>query len=301
MQDFGQDEGKPAGTVFSYTHQMQWDAKRQALYYIGAGHLLRGKFLCYEASTNSWSQREVPPYARGQFGPRGVSHTYENLLVDSGEDLLLRQSHGQAQIDRYDLNRKEWIEPIEAPSKGGHRSATAYFPEWKTYVRLEANAPSERLKKWDKAAKNWAAIASPIVDGMGKGSQPVIEYNPVHKIVVFGGGNDVKDLAKLDAEGRVTALAPPPVAYLNSTHVNLFTADPGTGELLLITAGGSREPPPMRLYAYDVKTDAWRKVADRTPLEGHRDTLCAQIPGHGVVMFLTTKPEQIFLYKHAGK
>ncbi|MHC4917593.1 MAG: hypothetical protein ACYTGB_19125 [Planctomycetota bacterium] len=289
------DGTKPVHQIFQYTNKIHWYAKTQQLYFMGAGHASMGKFITYSAADNTWRRLEVPEHYRKK-GRSGLSHTYENTTIDPEENLMLRQSHMRNVIERYDLAAGKWIEPIPSLSKGGHRSATEYFPELKTYVRYETGSGS-RMYRWDKTAKNWTAIAGGTLPGMPRLTHPVIEYNPVHKLMLVGGGNGCPDLFKMGADGKAAAIRKVPFGYVNSTHINVLTVDPAGGEFLFFTAGGKNASGPLKFFAYDVAKDEWRKVADTTPLGAPKGKVATPVERHGVVLFCTYEPTKVWLYK----
>ncbi|MHC4917737.1 MAG: hypothetical protein ACYTGB_19855, partial [Planctomycetota bacterium] len=46
LRDNGKS-GKPAHFIFQYTNKIHWYVKTQELYFIGAGHRCKGKFIAY--------------------------------------------------------------------------------------------------------------------------------------------------------------------------------------------------------------------------------------------------------------
>jgi hypothetical protein len=111
------------------------------------------------------------------------------------------------------------------------------------------------------------------------------EYNPVHKVVVGGGGNSSSALYKIDSNGVVTTLKNAPTTY--RILENVFTVDPVGGDYLLFTAN-------KEFYAYDVLTDTWTLQSGGTipiwttqstgPLTG---VVAAPVAEHGVNMFVS--------------
>src|SRR5262249_50356599 len=120
----------------------------------------------------------------------------------------------------------------------------------------------------------------------------IARYNPVHKVIVFGGGNDSKgyvskDLRKLDASGKVTKLREAPIPV--GVTATIFTVDPVSGKYLVF---GRRK----QVYVYDVTTDSWTERKGEEPpilafgpdLKGSAIFGCVAAPvsSHGVVMFV---------------
>jgi hypothetical protein len=77
----------------------------------------------------------------------------------------------------------------------------------------------------------------------------IAHYDPVHKLVLFGGGNDSnRTFYKLDQSGQITALKAPPL-NLESPRVE-FVVDPSTGLFLVFGFG-------QLYYSYNPATDSW--------------------------------------------
>jgi hypothetical protein len=135
----------------------------------------------------------------------------------------------------------------------------------------------------------------------------VAEYNPVHKVVIFGGGNGSGALYKLSANGAVTPLtaAPFPLRVIES----IVTVDPVSGDYLVFGRNGE-------FYKFDV-TDGpagtWTRLAGpppfASPLLGSSSStvdlvVAAPISTYGVVMFIKHIPgnasqTKVYLYKHS--
>ena len=293
------DGVKPVHQIFQYTNKIHWYPKTQELYFMGAGHASMGKFVTYSAGKNAWRQLETPEQYRKK-GRSGMSHTYENTTIDLENDWMLRQSHMESIIERYDLTEGKWIDPIPATSKGGHRSATEYFPEMKTYVRYETQT-KKPLMRWDREGKKWVAFADVDMSAFPRLTHPAIEYNPVHKVMLFGGGNECNKLFILDEEGKTRAIKSPPVLTVNSTHINALTVDPAGGEFLLYAKEkGKTDPGPSKFYAYNVEKDEWRELTDPTPLGDPKGKVATPVEDHGVILFCTFSPTRMWLYKHAA-
>ena len=99
------------------------------------------------------------------------------------------------------------------------------------------------VRKLSLPSGSWTTVRSGLTMG---GLHILADYNPVHKVVAFGGGNGSRDLYKLDAQGNVTTLNPAPIVY--NTHGSLMTTDPVSGDILFISNDS--------VYAYDIPSMA---------------------------------------------
>lgn len=295
------DGVKPVHWIYQYTNAICWHRPTQELYFMGAGHSSRGKFVCYVAQTNTWERLDPPQHYLNGKERSGISHSYENSSFDEKRGLFLRQSHMAAEIECFDIAGKKWIAPIPGPSRGGHRSATCFFPELDTLVRFENSGAMTKLLKLSARSATWQELPGAPKEGYGAArSSPFIEYNPKHAFMLFGGGHGTKKTFALDKDGRVMQRAEPPVE-ISSTHANVLTVDPVSGEMLLFAQEGSKSPGLKKAYVYDPAADAWRAWALPPWLKDGSPSGCVATPlaDHGVVLFALHKPNRVWLYRHA--
>ena len=66
--------------------------------------------------------------------------------------------------------------------------------------------------------------------------QNFAEYNPVHKVMIFGGGNGSRDLYKMDNAGTITKMMNAPID-LGTTWGSITTIDPMSGDFLIFGIG----------------------------------------------------------------
>ena len=171
-----------------------------------------------------------------------------------------------------------------------------YFPALGGLVYTSVG--NNNLILWEQATNQWRALAS----GLALGPyHNFAEYNPVHRVVVFGGGNDSNDLHKVDAAGAVTTLTPAPFD-LGIQWGAVFTVDPASGEYIVLRQNG-------QLYGYDVRSDGWRLLSDSAPVTttayGNpiHGVVATPVSTYGVVLFVTCNgPGQcrVTLYKHTA-
>jgi hypothetical protein len=134
------------------------------------------------------------------------------------------------------------------------------------------------------------------------------EYNPVHKVVIFGGGNSSaeipggdKTLYKINANGAITRQKQAPIPL--GIHKTVITVDPVSGDYLVLAAN-------RQFYKYDVVTDTWAQLSfptilDPVQIDSTTITAVAATPvnNYGVVMLVkysTSGNSGVFLYRHAA-
>lgn len=297
------DGVKPVHWIYQYTNRICWNRPTQELYFMGAGHAARGKFVRFVAQKNAWERLDPPQHYLNARDRSGISHTYENSSIDEKRGLFLRRSHEVAEIERYDIASRRWLAAIASPSKGGHRSATCFFPELDALVRFENGSGKTKLLKLDAQAASWREVPDGPKEGYGSArSSPFIEYNPKHALMLFGGGHGMKKIFALDKNGGVTQRSEPPVEIC-STHGNVFTVDPVSGEMLLLAQESQKVPGFKKAYVYDTAADSWRtwRLPPWLNEAGPLGCVATPVPDHGVVLFALYKPNQVWLYRHAPR
>jgi hypothetical protein len=130
---------------------------------------------------------------------------------------------------------------------------------------------------------------------MGSGGlHPVAEYNPVHNIVIFGGGDGNNQLYKIDVNEKITALAPSPAVVGCHPSSGILTVDPVSGHYLHMNGDG-------RFFQYDVVSDVWTELGTSLPFSNINNTIASPVSTYGVIMVVAFNWEnsKIWLYKHA--
>ncbi len=149
-----------------------------------------------------------------------------------------------------------------------------------------------QLGFWDRQTGQWRQLADRLRIGY---IDNFIEYNPVHRVMLFGGGNDFpRDLYKLDASGAVTKLRDAPIAL--GVTFTVVSVDPASGKYLVLAPGG--------LHEYDIVADTWSAISSPVPsvLMPPDDGLIeAPVTTHGVVMYVKYLfgGSKVYLYKHS--
>jgi hypothetical protein len=122
-----------------------------------------------------------------------------------------------------------------------------------------------------------------------------MEYNPVHKVLLFGAG-DAGDganpnLYRIHPAGEITRLSPP-LIHINCTPTSKWMCDPVSGEFVAKALRNEA------VYAFHPLRDQWRKIPGlRLPEE----SLGAAIDTYGVMLLLARTDGRNFrcyLYKH---
>jgi len=130
----------------------------------------------------------------------------------------------------------------------------AYFPELDGLVFANGGGGKGHVFLYREKTGKWEMLARDLPMGV---YHNFAEYSPVHKVVIFGGGNGSKDLYKLDAEGKVSTLKKAPLGI--GTMQTIVTLDPVSGDFLVFGKDGS-------FYVYDVTRDTWKLQEGKVPI-----------------------------------
>jgi hypothetical protein len=276
----------------------KWDPKTRQALFVGIGHYAAMKFVTYAADSNKWTLEPVPPpldprnkdaiqcgIENGRrVWPRG--HTYDLQAISPEHRIfVLRWSRG---LNVYDIDKKEWrlISNLDLNWQLA-RDQIEYFPEMKGFVGglggsvLLCSPPASKDGQWTRRSLGSAP---------GIALHGVMEHNPVHKVMVFGGGTPKGNLFRLDTGGKITKLTPPP-GCLACVSTAKFMCDPVSGEYICVTEDGDKKGS-TKTYAFHPIRDEWKEI----PKLRFPTGVAVPVDTYGVLMICTGG--QVFVYKH---
>jgi hypothetical protein len=222
------------------------------------------------------------PKGTGRIWPRG--HIYDRLAISPEHRKFAINWHG---LYLYDIDRREWTRSRVAAAGGKDALQVAeYFPEMKTFIYT--TKWGKDLRAWNVEKKTDRSLGSyPL------GMHGVMEYNPVHKVLVFGLGDGNLNLCRMDAQGKVKKLKPAPIA-VSCREISKLLCDPVSGEFLaqenLRLKKNQKDN--RRVYAFHPMRDEWKEISGLRFPSG----LGVAVDTYGVLMFCTGG--QVFVYKH---
>ncbi|MGH7495715.1 MAG: T9SS type A sorting domain-containing protein [bacterium] len=283
--------------IFAYSDDAVWDPNTMQLLFLGAGHYSAWKFVAYSAETNAWNVLPVPAFIScmtSENNPWCVGHAYDNNAINPAQGYLYHHLSNTLSIHRYDIAGQYWTQLPSLPGSASvtHGTALEYFPEMGGLIRVR----SGKVHFLSDGATGWTLLHEVPMGNYHN----IAEYSPVHKVMLLGGGNNgLRQIYRLDGQGRITALNPAPVDI--GTHFSMLTLDPVTGTFLVISVAGE-------FYAFDVMKDRWELLAASVPWSSDptqtvNRTVATPISTHGVTMFVKGwdyEDGQVFLYKHAS-
>ena len=288
--------------IIDYVESAAWDPNTRQFFHMSAPHNNAWKFIIYKDDTNTWETGPLPAECMkyGRFAVDKTScggHAFDLMTIDvSRGELIWRYATVSPRTFKYNIASKTWSLLPQVADKD-LSSWTASYNKYGAMVYFpERNGIFSNVGKvmffFHFDTGSWEKL--PGVSPVG-GYENFAEYNPVHKVIIFGGGNDGTnihhELYKMDAIGKVTRLkdAPIPLRITGgpSSVGTLVTVDPVSGKYLILTSE-------KKLFEYDVIADSWKLMPTAAPITSN--AVATPVNTYGVVMFVAAKA--VYIYKH---
>jgi hypothetical protein len=283
------------GTILEYADDAAWDPVSRQLVMLGSAHHgdFYPKFIKYSEDTNSWTSPSYPGFF--------VAHAYDHQALDPTTGIYYHRPFNDSTIYQYNTRTGTWGGTLTIPSSSSVMCCAAleYFPEMRRLIFI--NSASSELYFIDPTTGLWAVRA--LLNIFIGEYHNIAEYLPIHKVLIFGGGNDSpsypddqsRKLYKMDSAGNITQIADAPVGI--GITQSVVTADPVSGNLLVFSSNGNT-------YEYKPATNTWHLLS----VSSHRlvnrygelASVAVPIPNYGVIMGLKADGDQskVYLYKH---
>jgi hypothetical protein len=301
--------GGLTGTILTYAEYIKWDPVRHRLHFIGGdhngtSHTQQMKHVQYDEVSNSWT---VLPSQSWFTIPVGLGrHGLDHGAIDPEHRYFYFRQMDSLTVQRYNLDTETWTKMPDNDIIQYNSCCVGleYFPELQgvLWIGVE-NGNNAGITRLNDQTGQWDRIAQPAAYPIG-GYENFAEYNPVHQVVLFGGGaGGWKKIHKLDPLGVVTALrdAPVDLGILDS----IVTVDPVSGDYLIFTTN-------EEFYVYNVTTDTWTLEATGSsvpiwttsyPGFSVHGVVGGSINTYGVNVFVTCDGPNactVNLYKHSS-
>lgn len=294
-----------SGYIIDYSEDLVWDPVTRRLFFLGGGHYASGtpvmKHVQYDEATNAWS---VLP--QQSWFVVGSSHAYDHLAIDPTHRHFYHRSPSQLVMHRWNIDTGVWTDMAQNNLMIYNACCIGieYFPELNGVIWAADESDNQGgLTKLDVTSGTWSRVGSAKSYQMSP-LHNYAEYNPVHKVMIFGGGNppDSRTVWKLNASGQVTRMQDAP-EDLGTTH-SVVTVDPVSGDYLVFTTA-------QHFYVYNVLTDTWtfRATGASVPIWTTSyanpifEVIGTPISTYGVNVFVTCDGPskcRVNLYKHSG-
>ncbi|VAX33491.1 hypothetical protein MNBD_NITROSPIRAE01-17, partial [hydrothermal vent metagenome] len=284
--------------VIDYAESGVWDPFGKRFMFIGGGHANYYKFIVYNDVTNTWKTLPMPLSCMNDRTCTG--HGYDLNTIDLEGKRFYWRDRPRSGLFYMDLNTDQWG-TIDSPTEDSnytraHRyGAMTWFPELNGLISVV----KDKMYYYNQADGSFTPKGGFSLYGI----HTFAEYNPMHKVLFFGGGNykpekyDGHPLYKMDATGAITRLNDAPfyvriTSGASGSEGSLVTYEPVSGTFIVLRSmndSGSSE-----LWEYDITLDKWSFITADFPLG--TNGVSAPISNYGVIMFVGRN--EIYIYKH---
>jgi len=234
-------------------------------------------------------------------------HGYDHHAVDPSRGYFYtRADYNSRVFKRFNIQTADWsslssdVPWSSLPSNNLYSYGNAccggvdYFPEMDALVVLPGGDGG--IYRYKENVGNWETLREGLI-GVSSTFQ-FLEYNPVHKVVVFGGENN---MYKLTRDGTVEDLGSPPLTlYLGAGSQGVFSMDPVSGDYLVLSAGS-----PKSFRIYNVLSNSSTPAPAPLPFT-NGVVVATPICTYGITTFITCGsgsgnfPDcHMWLYKHS--
>jgi len=298
------DPGGASGYITGDAESIKWDPLTRQLFFLGMDHHPNTgqRFVSYSDSTNTW---QILPQT-SWMATGGVHHGYDHKALDVAHRYLyVRGQYMDRSVYRYQIDTKTWerVQDNNVLEYSQCCGGWDYFPELNGVVWFQGSDTQSGSTFYgglflrDDLTGSWRRLGARATYVSGDYNN-FAEYNPKHKVVIFGGGS--RDLYKLDSSGGVTTLNPAPVSIGNRSGV--VTMDPVSGNYLVLSNTNNS------FHSYNVASDTWQllpaspifQFQANPPNGGIFGVVATPISTYGVSLFVqcATNNCVVRLYKH---
>ena len=278
-------------SITEYASKAAWDRRNRRFYFVGQGHLSCAKFISYDDTLDTWTS-VIPPWRGPCPAPAPFFyHSYQHNTFNPLLQKFYARRYGTGMVDVYDVASAAWT---TTPTNDSVRvqccGALEWFPEIGRIVHFGDESGSfGALYGYQDGSSTWDQIGVSNSYAAGNYDNAAV-YNPVYKVLVFGGGGGDRHLYKLDRAGNVSAMNSPPIGIDEATpNGTIFTVDPVSGMFILVGPNGV-------IYQMDMSSDpkgTWSQVtgviapfANVSAGNGVYGVIAVPIPNYGVIGFL---------------
>ena len=296
-------ETKTSGkSILQYAEKAVWSPNTRQFMFMGAPHYEPHKFVIYSDTNNAWTTGPLAASCQAT-DSECVSHSYDHNTINAATGEMYFRLVDSRQVYRYPPNGSAWVRLPDIPMSAVQCcGALEWFPERNELVFFDGDwgiwAYSPPTNQWKQLAETNGSSGTGLPKFPMAEYSNVSHYNPVHKVILFGGSSGGTNyLYKYASNGTFTRLNDAPINV--SITQTIITVDPVSGKYLVLGDGN-------RFFEYDISTDIWtEKNSTLVPPIWRNgdvfDTIATPISTYGVIMFVKYYFDQskVYLYKHA--
>jgi hypothetical protein len=245
-----------------------WDPVLQQFHFTGQDHTNAApppRHVVYDAGTNTWSQRALPPFGSGR-----VNHGWNYQACDWKGRAMYRSFFASLQVWKYDFDAQTWTNIGTPPS-----SVASYADGFNGYgfnpmlgtkgwlvVTGDESDVNGVLYRYDPAGGGFARITPNLMPGYPGGAYAWVEYSDVHKMMVFGGGSNT--FRRLSQNLTIDNAATAPGCTIGNNRTGILHNEPSTGNFVLLCG-----PSSASWHIYNPVTDSWTTKATPSSITNH--------------------------------
>jgi len=281
--------------ILQYTEDALWNPINKEILFIGSGHPgdpnVLGKFIRYRENTNSWEELPYNSIYKG--------HGYDHNAINPLTGDVYKHTPATPDFYKYSQLTGFWnqlpsINGMVAPSVAG---ALEYFSERNSLIFVDTAYGAlnmGRVYEYSFADSLWSQKADRLAMGT---YHNFAEYSPVSKVMIFGGGNDGRQVYKMTSAGIITQMND--ASFNIGINSSVITVDPVSGKFLVMIPGSL-------FYEYTGETDTWRQLpsppVDMSPSSG-AGIIATPVSTYGVTFFgrYNSGNPEVWFYKHSAQ
>jgi hypothetical protein len=273
-----------------------WDPVRHEVRFVGKRYsTFPFRFLVYQENSDSWSSNRAVP---GPLSSPTYGHGYDHNTVDPATGTHYVRGYNSKTI--YAWNGS-WTALPDFPGSSIDVAASISWVPGLGVVYVDQN----NFFAYD--GSSWKSVGTP----PDSNYHSISEYNPTSQTLIYGGGNGVTAMWKLDANRRIARIKDPPFGQGASEVQTVLVSDPASDQFI------TWQKRSTTWAAYDVGSDTWstlsRSTGDgSTPSRGVPNLSSSDIGGatigipintYGVIMFIqfagASNDADVWVYKHS--
>jgi hypothetical protein len=281
-------------SMLAFCNELKWDSAGRKVYILGSGHGDWASsncigFVIYDDASNAWTTLPKPPWYSQ------TPHGYDHTAFDQANRIIYHKTGFTENTFKYSIQTGQWTQ-IAGPfdqNVDSRWGGLEYYPE------LNALFWNREPYLLNLSTNRWEEIPNTYQNKTPSGEwtyNNYAEYDPVHRVMIYGGGNGSVNLYKLDASKKITKMSDTPFGM--GINASIEFCDTRTGKFIVYREDGSNE-----MWTYDVTTDTWEKLPGLAPFltnyDNWRNLVGGWICTYGVGFFVqwNGSNSKIYLYK----